>query len=463
MTNPAVDAHAFSLALALGDRLERQVGRGGRLLRLLLVSALALLAALPLGAQNPALRADSSNSELVRVFLDCQSSGCDGEFFRTEITWVNFVRDRTVASVFALVTSQRTGSGGQQFILNLDGQGPFAGLRDSLEYTSRQGDTDDENRRALTRILSLGLARYARTTAIGSRLQVTLRAGDSSAPAAGARGAKDRWNLWVYSISANTFANGDANYKSANVFGEIDARRVTEAWKLSLGLSASYSENRFKLSSGTLANYQHALGYAGLAVKSLGPHWSAGVTANVGSSTFENYRLSLKAMPAVEYDLFPYKESTRRQLIVRYGAGVRSFKYDSTTIFGKLSETRPAHELTVASEARQKWGSLNIGVGGTQFLDDLDKSRLNINGGVSWRIVRGLEFNVFGSYEVARDQLNIPRGELDDEDILIRLRQLRSGFNYFTSVGLSYTFGSIFNNVVNPRFGRGERNFSFRF
>ena len=61
------------------------------------------------------------------------------------------------------------------------------------------------------------------------------------------------------------------------------------------------------------------------------------------------------------------------------------------------------------------------------------------------------------------DQLNIPRGELDDENILIRLRQLRSGFNYFTSVGLSYTFGSIFNNVVNPRFGRGERNFSFRF
>jgi len=122
------------------------------------------------------------------------------------ITWVNFVRDRTVASVFALVTSQRTGSGGQQFILNLDGQGPFARVRDSLEYTSRQGDTDDENRRALTRILSLGLARYARTTDIGSRLQVTLRAGGSNAAAAGARGAKDRWNLWVYSISANTFA-----------------------------------------------------------------------------------------------------------------------------------------------------------------------------------------------------------------------------------------------------------------
>lgn len=167
-------------------------------------------------------------------------------------------------------------------------------------------------------------------------------------------------------------------------------------------------------------------------------------------------------MPAVEFDLFPYKESTRRQLLFRYGIGVRSFRYNSTTIFGKLRETRPAHELTVASEARQKWGSLSIGVGGTQYLDELSKRRLTVNGGVTWRIVRGLEFNVFGSYEVARDQLNIPRGTLEDEDILIRLRQLRSGYNYFTSIGLSYTFGSIFNNVVNPRFGGGGRTFFIR-
>ena len=432
-------------------------------MRILLVHVLTLLGALPLVAQNRVLPEDPSQSELVRVFLDCNSGGCDDEFFRTEITWVNFVRDRTVASVFALVTSQRTGSGGEQFVLSVEGQGGFAGLRDSLTYTSRQGDTDDENRRALTRLLSLALVRYARTTPVWNRLQVTMRAGDSATPSAAARGAKDRWNLWVYSISANTFANGDANYKSANVFGDVEARRITEAWKVSLGLNASYSENRYKLTEGTLASYQHAYGSNALAVKSISARWSAGMTANVSSSKFENYRLALQAMPAIEFDLFPYKESTRRQLIFRYAAGVRSFKYDSTTIYGKLSETRPAHELTVASEARQKWGSLNIGLGGTQFLDDLDKRRLNINGGVSWRVVRGLEFNVFGSYENARDQLNIPRGELGDEDILIRLRQLQSSYNYFTSVGLSYTFGSIFNNVVNPRFGRGGRNFSFRF
>ena len=428
-----------------------------------MLPALLLLWATPLVAQAPPA-ADTTNAELVRVFVDCQSNGCDDDFFRTEITWVNFVRDRTAANVFVLVTSQRTGSGGSQYRVNLDGQGAFAGLRDSLEYSTRQGNTDDEDRRALTRVMSFGLLRYARTTPIGDRLKLSLTESATKEPSAGARGAKDRWNLWVYSVSANTFANGDANYKSANVFGNLSARRVTDAWKLSLNSFINYSENSFKLSSGSIANYQHSLGASGSAVKSLNAHWSAGLTGNINSSKYENYRMSIQAMPAIEFDLFPYKEATRRQLVFRYGVGLRSFKYDSTTIFGKLNETKPAHELTISAEARQKWGSLNIGIGGNQFLDDLDKRRLSIGGGVSWRIVRGLEFNINGEYEVLRDQLNIPRGKLDDEDILIRLRQIQSGYNYFGSVGLSYTFGSLFNNVVNPRFGgAGGGGRSFRF
>jgi hypothetical protein len=39
------------------------------------------------------------------VFLDCQG-GCDTQFIRTEIAYVNWVRDRTVADVHVLITSQ---------------------------------------------------------------------------------------------------------------------------------------------------------------------------------------------------------------------------------------------------------------------------------------------------------------------------------------------------------------------
>jgi hypothetical protein len=55
----------------------------------------------------------------------------------------------------------------------------------------------------------------------------------------------------------------------------------------------------------------------------------------------------------------------------------------------------------------------------------------------------------------------VPAGAASAEEILTRQRQLQTSFTYFTSFGFSYQFGSIFNNVVNPRFGGedGDRFF----
>ncbi len=38
---------------------------------------------------------------------------------------------------------------------------------------------------------------------------------------------------------------------------------------------------------------------------------------------------------------------------------------------------------------------------------------------------------------------------------LLRQRQLLTGYQYFFNFGFGYSFGSIFNNIVNPRFGGG--------
>ena len=43
---------------------------------------------------------------------------------------------------------------------------------------------------------------------------------------------------------------------------------------------------------------------------------------------------------------------------------------------------------------------------------------------------------------------------MTDEEVLLRLRRLRSGYEYNLQIGLTYTFGSIFNTIVNPRFGQ---------
>lgn len=44
---------------------------------------------------------------------------------------------------------------------------------------------------------------------------------------------------------------------------------------------------------------------------------------------------------------------------------------------------------------------------------------------------------------------------------MLRRRQaLATDYEYELSIGISYTFGSIFNNIVNPRFG-GRRGGDF--
>jgi hypothetical protein len=42
----------------------------------------------------------------------------------------------------------------------------------------------------------------------------------------------------------------------------------------------------------------------------------------------------------------------------------------------------------------------------------------------------------------------------------LRLRQLATSYTYFINLGLSYSFGSIFNNIVNPRFGGTSGGFT---
>jgi hypothetical protein len=112
------------------------------------ITANALIASigLVLGAQLHAQNVQASAKPL-RVFVDCNAQGCDLDFFRTEIPYVDYVRDRTDASVHLLVSTQPTASGGVEHTLNFIGRREFAGLSDTLLYLAPQSSTTDELRR----------------------------------------------------------------------------------------------------------------------------------------------------------------------------------------------------------------------------------------------------------------------------------------------------------------------------
>ncbi|HEV8613624.1 MAG TPA: hypothetical protein VGQ73_08925, partial [Gemmatimonadales bacterium] len=189
-----------------------------------------------------------------------------------------------------------------------------------------------------------------------------------------------------------------------------------------------------------------------LLARSMGDHWSLGLQGSVLRSTIENYDLNVQLTPEVEYDVFPYKESSRRQFVLVYAAGLTYSNYQDTTIFNKLKETRPSHSLTAAAEAVQPWGNLDGRLVLSSLLNDFTKNRISIFGSCEIRLIRGLNLNVGGGYSRVRDQLSLLKTGLSDEDILLRLKQLKTSYFYNGFVGLSYNFGSKFNNVVNPRF-----------
>ena len=111
--------------------------------------------------------------------------------------------------------------------------------------------------------------------------------------------------------------------------------------------------------------------------------------------------------------------------------------------------------LEVSAEFQQPWGSAGVELSGQHYLHNIDRYSLQSRGNLNVRLFRGFGVNFNVNYSRVHDQLYTPAGHADDEEILLRRRALETNYRYGASIGLSYTFGSIYNNVVNPRF----RNF----
>jgi len=175
----------------------------------------------------------------------------------------------------------------------------------------------------------------------------------------------------------------------------------------------------------------------------------------VSHSSFSNNDRTINFAPGIEYDFFPYSESTRRSLTVQYSVGSEFKRYLELTIFDKLKETVPNHSVTASLGLRQPWGSLNGSANFSQHLNHVDRSRWSFDGGADVRLFKGFSFNLFGRYEKIKDQITLRKSTASTEEVLLNLQQLATGYSYGFNFGLSYRFGSIFNNVVNPRFGGG--------
>jgi hypothetical protein len=414
-------------------------------------SALAVLlaAAAPLAAaaQQPAAAPE------VRVFLDCPDGGCDSDYIQTETPWVSFVRDRTAADVHVLVTRLETAAGGSEYTMALVGRERFAAMGDTLRFVSRPGQASDLVRQGFTRTLQLGLVPFAARTATGARLRVTAEEAPVGQAAAAAAG--DPWNAWVFEVQLGGSFDREDRQRELSLESGLDARRITEGWKFGVEADADVEREHFELDDRTVTSRAESYSGGAVLVRSLGANWGTGMEASAGSSTFQNTELLVRVAPAVEYSVWPYAEATRRQLTLQYSLGVSSFAYREETIFDRLSETRPTQAFVVGFDVQQPWGSAEADFEAASFLDDLEQYRLEADANLDLRLMRGLALSIGGSASLIRDQISIVKRDATPEEILLQRRALLTDYRYSAYVGVSYTFGSIFRSVVNPRFGTG--------
>lgn len=407
-------------------------------------------------SENKQANIEELKEKAPRVFIDCRH--CDMDYIRTEITYVNYVRDRKEADVHVLITDQRTGSGGTEYTFSFIGMKEFKGLNSTLTYISHSTDTRDDNRRGMVEVLKRGFFSYIAKTPLANYFSIIFK--ERLKPTT----VKDKWNFWVFSISLDGNLDGERQISSRSIDINFSINRITPNLKIRMGISGYFDERRYVYGDETIISTAADKNFTGLIAKSISEHWSAGGWLEASSSTYSNLDYLFTLAPAIEYNFFPYSVSTRRQLRFLYKIGFNSANYNEETIFGKNSEKLYTESFTATLELRERWGSASVSLEGSHYFHDFSKNRLELHGFLSFRIFKGFSMDIRGRYDRIHDQLSLPKGEAALDEILLRRKELATNYDYSLSLGLRYTFGSVFSNVVNPRFGttRYRRRYRWR-
>ena len=392
----------------------------------------------------------AQNTPPPKIFLNC-TVRCDDDFVRSELTFFDFVRDRYVADIEILINGIRTGSGGFEYTLTFYGYNDYASIADTVTFATQQADTRDVIRKRMVKNIKVGLIKYI----VGTDLIDAVSIGFPKDQVKQEEIIEDKWNYWVFRLGGRGSFETESNKKNSSIRTDVRINRVTEASKFSIFSYHNQYFDRFVVDGEEVTARNVNYGLSGLYVKSISTHWAAGGFYRGFHSVYSNINYSQSVSPAIEFSAFPVSEVMRHQMRWIYQAGFRRLTYLEPTIFDKIEETLPYHQLTGIMGITEPWGSLSAELSGFQYLHDFQKNRLNLEVDVNWRVTQGLSLWLNSDFSLINNQISLAKSEGDASQILLNNRQLPTNFRFRTSFGMSYTFGAINNNVINPRFSGG--------
>lgn len=383
---------------------------------------------------------NSSNN--LKVYID--ENAIDFNFIRNKIEFADFVNDPITADVHILIIEEPTGSGGTNYSIWFNNRG----VKNIKDYTLSTSviaeETEHHIREKLAETIIRGLMPYLNEMSNAHKYKLSFEKIDDQTTV-----LDDNWKNWVFSLTSSGGFDYEENRSGYDYSIYLKADKVTEKIKIN---NYIYIDNEVIKYKGVDYEYRYNYKYGFTkCVYSLSDHWSTGITMYSYQSTYHNTKFALAASQAIEYNVFPWQESNRRVFTIAYALGYESLSFFEKNYLGNYQAQSPMHRLYIEASTIQPWGEIAIDISGAEYFNKLSLYNLSAGAEISFRIVKGLSLTFEFLAESIHNQIYIPESAYSVEEIISSAIKLPSTYELGGSIGITYQFGSIYNNIVNRR------------
>ena len=383
-----------------------------------------------------------SQEKQLKVFLDCD---CDENYLKQNTSFLKYVRDQDLADIEIFILDVYTPTGSRSFEINIDGNNIYHEISTSSKVVGYSNDTSSTLRDKLLNKVKLALVPFLDEGGYNIKIDVDSNLDDYSTK-------DDKWKNWVFELSGSYNNDKEETRKTNRYEIEFEIDKLTPEWRIGIDFSRSESNRNFFSNDNIYSSNRKTTSLRARVVRSVSNHFSLGAFVGGFQNTYENIDFQRYIMPAIEYSLFPYEDVLSREVTLAYRIGTGKRNYIEKTIYGYTKQIVYPHGLTLNVKFRKKWGNISSYLRGDQFLNDGTKKRLSLRSSLDIRVFEGLAVRFSSNINLIRDQYNLAASSTSSiEDLLLQQRQIATDYKTSFSVGLSYTFGSIYNSVINTR------------
>ena len=323
----------------------------------------------------------SQEIDKLNVYLDCNYI-CDIDFLKREMPCINFMRDPSDSHVQIIVKSQKSASGGSRISLRFIGSKQFNSKEDEYFINLKPDISKENQRQEILEMLKRGLFYYLLRSNEAKNFNLDYIKSTKTEKHLDL----DKWKNWVFRLNLSAWIDAEKGYTNSNYNSTISINKIKEKSKFLSNFRMYNSITSFDYPDYKLQTEKKNSSADFTYVKSLSPKFSLGAFTNISRSTYYDYNLKLRFEPAIEYNFYPYDESSKHRLSMLYGVGFGYNDYIDSTIYLKTEETFPLQQVEVKYNNLQKWGSIGLNLYSYQIIDieDMDKYYFNHSDDIVW-------------------------------------------------------------------------------